>query len=600
MQMRQADVDRQDDVSNPLSDFEFGLDEIESPRLSPKLIAKFSADRCTALTREQWSTLHERAVQQHKEFQSHFEENSGNMRLLEAMGESQISIETDPLNGRPSEIAPELTQRALVLRQIYLSLLTHPTRLTAQVLQEQGGFKPILNKRIPALDFMKVQKVACAYDDFTRGVAPTPGSDDSEHRTSVVLAGGTFSFVNDRFTANYVNGSSMPEWGPFANVTVLLSGSTSYIPTDGLWANSDARDIYIERMLDLLDNDPIFDSHLFEGTEKLPNEMSPQEFIRERALRNLGCTVKPRPEVAIEEISRIRDKFGDRFPINKVRVYDPRATFGMIETVKALRNEFGDDLVIDAGQVVVDDQEEPDLETAYDLQEAGANALIVGIGSGGVCQTPRAADIHGRNVQTVYEIAKSDEIKIPVVAEAGVGSNFGVLMAVGGAGNNATGKLLAGTIEQPPVLFWRETPDGKFVAKDYWSEACPETKTLGGNVDLAGYAQNVEGQMGWDRYEHYGPSIAMRMWQLHEGFAKTALMQRVTSISELTHQTHPAVFTKSEAARKEAGVHGSASRDRSSRSIEYYQRLARAELEQNTGKDLDISDKRVEHPWKSY
>jgi IMP dehydrogenase len=86
-------------------------------------------------------------------------------------------------------------------------------------------------------------------------------------------------------------------------------------------------------------------------------------------------------------------------------------------------------------------------EGALDLIEAGADAIKVGVGPGGVCTTRLVA---GVGVPQLTAIADCAGIDVPIVADGGIRNSGDIAKALGaGASTVMIGSLFAGTQESP-------------------------------------------------------------------------------------------------------------------------------------------------------
>ena len=110
-----------------------------------------------------------------------------------------------------------------------------------------------------------------------------------------------------------------------------------------------------------------------------------------------------------------------------------------IDGVRALKDYFADIDVV-AGNVAT-------LEGAADLADAGADAVKVGVGPGGVCTTRTVA---GVGVPQLTAIADVAPIGVPVIADGGIRSSGDIAKALAaGASTVMVGSMLAGTKESP-------------------------------------------------------------------------------------------------------------------------------------------------------
>jgi hypothetical protein len=215
----------------------------------------------------------------------------------------------------------------------------------------------------------------------------------------------------------------------------------------------------------------------------------------------------------------------------------------MTDTVKAVRDIIGNDGVVFSGQVI-------DPEQAYRLKEAGANGLIVGIGEGGICETPGEAGLAVKNMLDGYQIIRSG-VGIPVIFDAGVGRQTPIAIGVGAAGVMKSQAIGRG-IEKPPFMYWLQTEEG--LASLYSGEAAPRTKYLGGKLDRLGRPLFPEGADEYVIFNKDLPSIASYILRLSESLA-TALVFRHKTLEELQHERTVELWRKSSGASENGSVH---------------------------------------------
>lgn len=123
-------------------------------------------------------------------------------------------------------------------------------------------------------------------------------------------------------------------------------------------------------------------------------------------------------------------------------------SIAMIEMLKFLKDKFGDKTDLIAGNVATP-------EATFELIEAGADAIKVGIGPGSMCTT---RVITGCGVPQLTAIAwcvdAARSKNVPVIADGGLKSSGDVVKALAaGAESVMLGSLLAGTLETPGPIF---------------------------------------------------------------------------------------------------------------------------------------------------
>ena len=110
-----------------------------------------------------------------------------------------------------------------------------------------------------------------------------------------------------------------------------------------------------------------------------------------------------------------------------------------LDGVRRLKDHFADTDVV-AGNVAT-------LDGAADLADAGADAVKVGVGPGGVCTTRTVA---GVGVPQLTAIADVSQVGVPVIADGGIRSSGDIAKALAaGASTVMVGSMLAGTKESP-------------------------------------------------------------------------------------------------------------------------------------------------------
>lgn len=110
-----------------------------------------------------------------------------------------------------------------------------------------------------------------------------------------------------------------------------------------------------------------------------------------------------------------------------------------IETLRSIKDATPDTDLI-AGNVATQGG-------AEDLYEAGADAIKVGVGPGGVCTTRIVA---GVGVPQLTAIANASQVPIPVIADGGIKTSGDIAKAIAaGADTVMIGSMFAGTKESP-------------------------------------------------------------------------------------------------------------------------------------------------------
>ncbi|MGF1599032.1 MAG: IMP dehydrogenase [Acidimicrobiales bacterium] len=116
-----------------------------------------------------------------------------------------------------------------------------------------------------------------------------------------------------------------------------------------------------------------------------------------------------------------------------------------IETVREIKDKFVDVDVV-AGNVAT-------RPGAEQLVEAGADAIKVGVGPGGVCTTRLVAGVGVPQLTAIADCAglvNADGVRVPVIADGGIRTAGDIAKALGaGASTVMVGSIFAGTKESP-------------------------------------------------------------------------------------------------------------------------------------------------------
>ena len=116
-------------------------------------------------------------------------------------------------------------------------------------------------------------------------------------------------------------------------------------------------------------------------------------------------------------------------------------TKGVIETVREIKDRYGDRVDVIGGNVATS-------EGAKALADAGADGVKVGIGPGSICTTRVVAGVGIPQVTAVYNAVKALPADVPVIADGGIKQSGDVAKALAvGASSVMMGSALAGTAE---------------------------------------------------------------------------------------------------------------------------------------------------------
>lgn len=149
----------------------------------------------------------------------------------------------------------------------------------------------------------------------------------------------------------------------------------------------------------------------------------------------------------------------------------------MRHALKTLRNTFGDDVHIMAGNVAT-------VAAFNDLSDWGADSIRVGVGGGSICST-RIQTGHGvPTLQSVIDCSYSDRDAL-LIADGGIKSSGDIVKALAaGADLVMLGSMLAGTTETPGDIIYLD--GGR--CKAYRGMASKDAQ-----IDWRGHTASIEG-----------------------------------------------------------------------------------------------------------
>ncbi|MCS7095004.1 MAG: IMP dehydrogenase [Thaumarchaeota archaeon] len=130
-------------------------------------------------------------------------------------------------------------------------------------------------------------------------------------------------------------------------------------------------------------------------------------------------------------------------------------TLMVMNTLKTLRREFGDEVQLVAGNVASPE--------GFEDLASHADAVKVGIGPGAVCTTRIVAGVGVPQLTAIMNCAEiSERMDVPMIADGGIRSSADIVKALAaGASTVMIGMLLAGTDESPGSIVLRNGKKSK-------------------------------------------------------------------------------------------------------------------------------------------
>ena len=172
------------------------------------------------------------------------------------------------------------------------------------------------------------------------------------------------------------------------------------------------------------------------------------------------------------------------------------------DTIKYIRDKYGDEVKVGAGNVV-------DAEGFRYLAEAGADFVKIGIGGGSICITREQKGIGRGQASAVIEVAQARNeyfeetgIYIPICSDGGIVYDYHMTLALAmGADFLMLGRYFSRFDESPTAKL---NINGNYV-KEYWGEGSNRARNWQ-RYDLGGDAR-MKFEEGVDSYVPYAGSL---------------------------------------------------------------------------------------------
>lgn len=394
---------------------------------------------------------------------------------LEPPDQGLIVTPYDSYEGMEVAIPPEeLIEGWHKLWRFNLELANHPSRMEALRQLEAEGFTPP-GRQEGVIDYILAGGVLPQLSDLGHNVDVNDGHRDQPqaHRTRL-LENGPFSFTTKRRGGSYVGLGAMPDVN--GSVLMLTTAAKMHmraeVPEVGVFSDRQRQAQLARRVIDRLT-----------AEDELLEERSEEEkiFIKDHWIRNVIGVLEVDEEKAKKRAWELY-----RVGVRSFRVYGHSVGSEVVGTVKALREVFGPDIEIYASQITNE-------YNAKKCAEAGADAIIIGVGSGGRCTTAEKSQLIPSNATLAWKLR---DLEIPVIGEGGAVDEVVISILTGMSGVNGSGSVGGGTFEAPGGIFYL-TKDGKTFVKPYGGEASARTKWLSQRVYPTGIPYFSEGEQSF-------------------------------------------------------------------------------------------------------
>ncbi len=399
--------------------------------------------------------------------------------------------------------------KTLRMRRFFLEMYNHPYRIAQLDKVNKSKFIPVPKVESKVMDSALKNGLALAIGDL--GAQVVGAGKERVSRTDRYSAG---PFVKlGRQARTYFVGSASPDvWNSTpAIATMAASHCLACIPRNGLTYD-------IQRQTDLA-------VEVFVWLDRLADQILTGRKDKAKVLKywknNVMGALEANPEKAL-----VRAKALYKVGVRVFRVYSPEPGVGPIETVKALRKKYGNEIEIFSGQLV-------GVEQAKLVEEAGADGVFVGIGGGGRCITGVRSGSVIDWPELVWKLR--GEINIPIVVEGGASDHVAVTLLLGATGIGVSRVVSGGTIESPGGALYATNGEGKLF-KPYGGEASARTKYVDGKTMPFGIPTFVEGettkaQMSYVKYVH--PTLTYNLHLLIEDAILALVFRGSQDIHEL-------------------------------------------------------------------
>ncbi|HVO41052.1 MAG TPA: IMP dehydrogenase [Aggregatilineales bacterium] len=394
----------------------------------------------------------------------------------------------------------------LRVRAYLLEVFNHPDRLAA-LQRETETNRPMLPAvRSNAIETLQHQGTAISIADLGAVVLYPQGRSDRISRKQR-LREGPFVKIGRSAHSPFV-GSAMPDvFGSVpAIATMAASHSLVCLPRNAVFVNIQRQADLAATALRWLDEEPIL------------NGRPDRDALLELWRGNIIGTVEASPDKALRRAEALY-KAG----IRKFRPYSPEPGPGPEQTTQALRRAFGDDVELFVGQIV-------DVDQARRVEEAGADALYIGIGGGGRCKTgPRSGTVIDWP-ELLWSLR--GRTTLPIVVEGGASEHVAETLLAGASGIGVSRMAAGGTIEAPGGGKFFTDHQGRLF-KPYGGEASARTKVLEGKMLAFGIPMFPEGETAPAFAMQQHPTITLNLYHLCEAAVLALVFRGVSDIYSL-------------------------------------------------------------------
>jgi hypothetical protein len=418
-----------------------------------------------------------------------------------------IRTQYDDLDYAGQVLFPEERMTEILrVRTYLLEIFNHPDRVQALYRETQTEYPKLPAIQSAAIESMQQQGTAISIGDLGAAVMYPQGRSDRISRKKRLMEG-PFVKIGRSAHSPFV-GSAMPDvFGSVpAIATMAASHSLVCLPRNACFVDINRQADLASAAMDWLRAEPILDGR--------PDRAALLELWQS----NIIGTVEASPDKALRRAEALYKR-----GVRKFRPYSPEPGPGPEQTTAALRKAFNSDVELFVGQIVNVDQ-------ALRVEEAGADALYVGIGGGGRCKTgPRSGTVIDWP-ELIW--ALRGQTRLPIIVEGGASEYVAETLLAGASGIGVSRMAAGGTIESPGGGKFFADSRGKLF-KPYGGEASARTKVLEGKMLAFGIPMFPEGETSPAFATQQHPTITLNLYHLCEAAVLALVFRGVSDIHSL-------------------------------------------------------------------
>ncbi|HLD03494.1 MAG TPA: IMP dehydrogenase [Candidatus Dojkabacteria bacterium] len=430
---------------------------------------------------------------------------------------SQGLLETpfDYLDYEETHMLPnKFVLETLRMRRFFLELFNHPYRMTFLDKVNNQEFIPPPKIHFDALQHSKTRGLSLSIGDFA---ATAVGAEHPRISRNDVYAQGLYVKLGKQARHIFAGSESPDVWNSsLAIATIAACQCLATIRRNGVLSG-------VKRQCDVA-------KEVFITLEYLASTVLKNRSDKEKILgywkNNVSGALEARADKALERATALYDT-----GVRSFSIYSPEPANDCITTTRLLRKKYGKDIEIITGLLV-------SAEQAKNAQDAGADALVVGVGGGGRCTTAIRSGTATDWPELVWELR--DQVNLPILVQGGGTDHVAISLLLGVSGIYASRAVAGGTIESPGgALYFKENTGLLF--KPYGGEASARTKYLDGKLLPFAVPSFVEGETNkaYMRHINYSwPTLTYNLHVLLEDMVLALVFRGVKNLYEL-HAVKP-------------------------------------------------------------